>query len=63
MSGSGRSINMERLGKLIVLLYHELGKHFVLTMVEATTGWFETWAVAHATACNTILGLKKQVLR
>ncbi|XP_048786341.1 uncharacterized protein LOC125686417 isoform X3 [Lagopus muta] len=38
------------------------GKHYVLTMVEATTGWLETYAVPHATARNTILGLEKQVL-
>ncbi|RMC21940.1 hypothetical protein DUI87_02811 [Hirundo rustica rustica] len=38
------------------------GKHYVLTMVEATTGWLETYPVPHTTACNTILGLEKQVL-
>ncbi|XP_064902006.1 uncharacterized protein LOC135577289 [Columba livia] len=38
------------------------GKRYVLTMVEATTGWLETYAVPHATAQNTILGLEKQVL-
>ncbi len=38
------------------------GKRYVLTMVEATTGWLETYAVPHATARNTILGLEKQVL-
>uniref|UniRef100_A0A8V0YU63 Uncharacterized protein n=2 Tax=Gallus gallus TaxID=9031 RepID=A0A8V0YU63_CHICK len=38
------------------------GKHYVLIMVEATTGWLETYAVPHATARNTILGLEKQVL-
>ena len=37
-------------------------KCYVLTMVEATTGWLETYAVPHATARNTILGLEKQVL-
>ncbi|KAK4816311.1 hypothetical protein QYF61_014995 [Mycteria americana] len=31
-------------------------------MVEATTGWMETYPVPHATAQNTILGLEKQVL-
>ncbi|TRZ10625.1 hypothetical protein HGM15179_016485 [Zosterops borbonicus] len=31
-------------------------------MVEATTGWLKTYPVPHATAWNTILGLKKQVL-
>ncbi|RMB97848.1 hypothetical protein DUI87_25705 [Hirundo rustica rustica] len=38
------------------------GKRYVLTMVEATTGWLETYPVPHATAHNTILGLEKQVL-
>ncbi|GAB0203588.1 hypothetical protein GRJ2_002824400 [Grus japonensis] len=38
------------------------GKRYVLTMVEATTGWLETYPVPHATARNTILGLAKQVL-
>ncbi|KAK4831783.1 hypothetical protein QYF61_019096, partial [Mycteria americana] len=38
------------------------GKHHVLTMVEATTGWLETYPVPHATAQNAILGLEKQVL-
>ena len=37
-------------------------KHYVLTMVEATTGWLEAYAVPRATTQNTILGLKKQVL-
>ncbi|KAK4814363.1 hypothetical protein QYF61_017776 [Mycteria americana] len=32
-------------------------------MVEATTGWLETYPVPHATARNTILGLEKQVLQ
>ncbi|KAK4822433.1 hypothetical protein QYF61_015180, partial [Mycteria americana] len=36
------------------------GKRHVLTMVEATTGWLETYPVPHATAWNTILGLEKQ---
>ncbi|KAK4814464.1 hypothetical protein QYF61_018982 [Mycteria americana] len=31
-------------------------------MVEATTGWLETYPVPHATTRNTILGLEKQVL-
>ncbi|GAB0203445.1 insulin gene enhancer protein ISL-1 [Grus japonensis] len=31
-------------------------------MVEATTGWLETYPVPHATSQNTILGLEKQVL-
>ncbi|GAB0209290.1 hypothetical protein GRJ2_003394700 [Grus japonensis] len=38
------------------------GKRYILTMVEATTGWLETYPVPHATAQNTILGLEKQVL-
>ncbi|RMB88620.1 hypothetical protein DUI87_35008 [Hirundo rustica rustica] len=38
------------------------GKRYLLTMVEATTGWLETYPVPHATARNTILGLEKQVL-
>jgi len=38
------------------------GKHYALTMVEATTGWLETYPVPHATAQNTMLGLEKQVL-
>ena len=38
------------------------GKCYVLTMVEATTGWLETYAVPHATAQNTIFGVEKQVL-
>ncbi|GAB0209130.1 hypothetical protein GRJ2_003378700 [Grus japonensis] len=38
------------------------GKRYVLTMVEATTGWLETYPVPHATARNSILGLEKQVL-
>ncbi|KAJ7415469.1 hypothetical protein BTVI_38054 [Pitangus sulphuratus] len=37
-------------------------KHYVLTMVETTTGWLETHPMPHATAQNTILGLEKQVL-
>ncbi|XP_066427018.1 olfactory receptor 14J1-like [Molothrus aeneus] len=38
------------------------GKRYVLTMVEAATGWLETNPVPHTTAQNTILGLEKQVL-
>ncbi|GAB0205209.1 hypothetical protein GRJ2_002986500 [Grus japonensis] len=38
------------------------GTRYVLTVVEATTGWMETYPVPHATAQNTILGLEKQVL-
>jgi len=37
-------------------------KCYVLKMVEATTGWLQTYPVPHATARNTILGLEKQVL-
>ncbi|RMC18179.1 hypothetical protein DUI87_05060 [Hirundo rustica rustica] len=37
-------------------------KRYVLTMVEATTGWLETYPAPHATARNTILGLEKQIL-
>ncbi|KAK4809933.1 hypothetical protein QYF61_001660 [Mycteria americana] len=35
---------------------------YVLTMVEATTGWLETYPVPHATTQNTILGLEEQLL-
>jgi len=38
------------------------GKCYVLTMVEATTRWLETYPVPHAAAQNTILDLEKQVL-
>ena len=38
------------------------GKRYILTMVEATTGWLETYPVNHATARNTILGLERQIL-
>ncbi|KAF4798910.1 uncharacterized protein TURU_059513 [Turdus rufiventris] len=38
------------------------GKCYVLTMVEATIGWLETYPVPHANAWNIILGLEKQVL-
>ncbi|KAF4804519.1 hypothetical protein TURU_007145 [Turdus rufiventris] len=46
----------------ITLLQTCQGKRYVLTMVEATAGWLETYPVPHATAQNTILGLEKQVL-
>ncbi|GAB0208621.1 hypothetical protein GRJ2_003327800 [Grus japonensis] len=46
----------------ITLPQSRQGKRHVLTMVEATTGWLETYPVPHATARNTILGLEKQVL-
>ncbi|RMC01055.1 hypothetical protein DUI87_22319 [Hirundo rustica rustica] len=38
------------------------GKRYVLTVVEATTGWLETYPVPHTAAWNTILGLEKQIL-
>ncbi|KAJ7413992.1 hypothetical protein WISP_87165 [Willisornis vidua] len=39
------------------------GKHYMLTMVEATTGWLVTYPVPHATARNTKKKqTKKQVL-
>ncbi|RMC02848.1 hypothetical protein DUI87_20040 [Hirundo rustica rustica] len=38
------------------------GQRYVLTMVEATTGWLETYPVPHATARNTMVGLEKQIL-
>ena len=34
----------------------------MLTIVEAKTGWLETYPVPHATAWNTMLGLEKQLL-
>lgn len=34
----------------------------MLTVVETTAGWLETYTVLHATARNIILGLEKQVL-
>ncbi|GAB0209980.1 hypothetical protein GRJ2_003463700 [Grus japonensis] len=46
----------------ITLPQSRQGKRYVLTMVEATTGWLETYPVPQATARNTILGLEKQVL-
>ncbi|GAB0189131.1 hypothetical protein GRJ2_001378400 [Grus japonensis] len=46
----------------ITLPQSRQGKRYDLTMVEATTGWLETYPVPHATARNTILGLEKQVL-
>ncbi|GAB0202801.1 hypothetical protein GRJ2_002745700 [Grus japonensis] len=46
----------------ITLPQSRQGKRYVLTMVEVTTGWLETYPVLHATARNTILGLEKQVL-
>ena len=46
----------------ITLPHTRKGKRYVLTMVEATTGWLETYLVPHTTTRNTILGLEKQVL-
>ena len=46
----------------IILPQTRQGKHYMLTTVEATTGWLETYPVPHATAWNTSLGLEKQVL-
>ncbi|TRZ13406.1 hypothetical protein HGM15179_013709 [Zosterops borbonicus] len=46
----------------ITLLQSRQGKRCVLTMVEATTGWLETYPVPHAMAHNTILGLVNKVL-
>ncbi|GAB0206633.1 hypothetical protein GRJ2_003128900 [Grus japonensis] len=46
----------------ITLPQSRQGKRYVLTMVEATTGWLETYSVPHATSRNAILGLEKQVL-
>ncbi|KAK4805848.1 LOW QUALITY PROTEIN: hypothetical protein QYF61_012908 [Mycteria americana] len=37
------------------------GKRHALTVVEAATGWLETYPVPHATAWNALLGLEKQV--
>lgn len=51
MEGYGPNISMGRPGKC-----------WVLTMVEPTTGWLETYPVPHATAQNTVLSLEKQVL-
>ncbi|KAK4811090.1 hypothetical protein QYF61_016376 [Mycteria americana] len=34
----------------------------MLTVVEATTRWLETYSVTHTTTQNTILGLEKQVM-
>ncbi|KAJ7427642.1 hypothetical protein WISP_05259 [Willisornis vidua] len=39
------------------------GKCYVLTIMEVTSGWLETYSVPHAMAWNTILGLEKQALR
>ena len=49
-------------GDYITLPQSRDGKCYVLTMVEATTGWLETYAVPQATTRNIILGLEKQVL-
>ena len=36
------------------------GKRYVLTMVEATFGWLETYPLPHTTTRNTILGLENK---
>ncbi|XP_051497704.1 uncharacterized protein LOC127395183 [Apus apus] len=46
----------------ITLPQSRQGKRYVLTMVETSTGWLETYPVPHATARNTILGLEMQIL-
>ena len=46
----------------ITLPQSRQGKRHVLTVVEATPGWRETYPVPHATARITLLGLEKQVL-
>ncbi|XP_067999115.1 NBAS subunit of NRZ tethering complex isoform X2 [Melanerpes formicivorus] len=43
----------------ITLPHSRSGKQYVLTMVEANTGWLETYPVPHATARNTILSLER----
>ncbi|RMC20012.1 hypothetical protein DUI87_00858 [Hirundo rustica rustica] len=53
--------NNEQIDYITLPQTHQ-GKRYVLTMVEATTGWLETYPVPHATARNTILGLEKQIL-
>lgn len=39
-----------------------LGKHLMLTMMEANTRWLETYPTPHATAWNTILAFEKGLL-
>jgi len=61
------SVNFAKLSKTKLPPYVTLpqtckGKHHMLTTVEATTGWLESYPVPHATDQNTILGLAKQVL-
>jgi len=55
---------MRRLGRLTTSHCHKPAKASAMcfTMVEATTGWLETYPVPHASTRNTILGLQKQVL-
>ncbi|KAJ7411328.1 hypothetical protein WISP_103078 [Willisornis vidua] len=53
---------MGKPGRLTTSHFPRPGKHYVLSMVEATIEWLETYPVPHATAWNTILGLEKQVL-
>lgn len=45
----------------ITLLQSCQGKYYMLTVLEGTTGWLETYPVPHCTAQNTIWALKKQV--
>lgn len=59
----GQNICMGKSGKLMRSHFPKLTKkNTVLTKVEATTGWLETYPVPHAIARNTILGLEKEVL-
>lgn len=37
-------------------------KSYGLIMVEAKTGWLETYPINHATAQNTIFGLERHIL-
>ncbi|GAB0206634.1 hypothetical protein GRJ2_003129000 [Grus japonensis] len=47
----------------ITLPQSRQGKRYVLTMVEATTGWLETYSIPHATSRNAILGLENGLLK
>jgi len=55
---------MEKPSRLIIISQHHKPAVVttMLTMVEATMGWLETYRVTHAIARNTIFGLEKQVL-
>jgi len=57
-----RCIQASQAGKVLGVRRTCQGKQHVLTVVEATTRWLETYPVPHATAKKTIMGLKKQVL-